>query len=138
MNFELPSLLKAGKLLNELRKYDPVLDGAGGEVWQPGGHFVEITNLQRGIKNDLTQYVNECIKNKGGPSGPPIPHWIDHAANRRVPLPVIRHLRHPGKQESGFPWHGVVPAGGAALVIYLIISEGSRVVFPPHNLVPIP
>jgi RHS repeat-associated protein len=131
-------LSKAGKLLNELRKYDPVLDGAGGPVWQPGGHFVEIINLQRGIKNDLTRYIEECIKNKGGPSGPPIPHWIDEAANRRVPLPVIRYLRYPRKEESHFPWDGIVPAGGAALVIYLIISEGSRIVFPPGNLVPVP
>ena len=27
---------------------------------------------------------------------------------------------------------------GTALIIYLIISEGSRVVFPPRNLVPVP
>lgn len=31
-----------------------------------------------------------------------------------------------------------VGLSGAALVIYLIISEGSRIVFPPRNLVPIP
>jgi len=27
---------------------------------------------------------------------------------------------------------------GALLITYIIISEGSRVVFPPRNLVPIP
>jgi hypothetical protein len=27
---------------------------------------------------------------------------------------------------------------GMALAIYLIISEGSRVVFPPRNLIPVP
>ena len=27
---------------------------------------------------------------------------------------------------------------GAALIAYLIISEGSRILFPPRNLLPIP
>jgi RHS repeat-associated protein len=128
---------KAGKLLNELRKYDPIADGMGGPTWKPGGHFIEIADLQRGIKNDITRYIEECIKNKGGPSGGPLPSWIDEAANRMVDPPILPpHLR-PQIQQSGNPLLDLIPTGGAALVIYLIISEGSRL-FPPRNLVPVP
>ena len=127
---------KAGKLLEELRAYDPSLDGKGGPTWKPGGHFIEITELQHGIKMDLKRYIEECIKNKGGPSGPSIPDWIDDAANREIPLPRFLPFYRP-RQESKSLWPDIVPAGGAALVLYLIISEGTRL-FPPRNLIPVP
>jgi len=129
-------LAKAGKLLDELRKYDPVTDGQGGINWQPGGQYTEISELQHGIKMDLKNYLEECLKNKGGPSGPSVPDWVDDAANRRVEVPLYRPFYRP-VQEAKPWWKAVVPAGGAALVIYLIISEGSRL-FPPRNLVPVP
>jgi hypothetical protein len=41
-------------------KYDPVADGRGGfpmrwgrGLTSPGGHYTEINNLQRGLKNDM-------------------------------------------------------------------------------------
>jgi RHS repeat-associated protein len=49
---------KAGKLLNELRKYNPARDGAGGPNWKPGGHFVEISqtaNRHQERRNPLHQ-----------------------------------------------------------------------------------
>jgi hypothetical protein len=129
---------KAGKLLNELRKYDPIEDGLGGPNWKPGGHFKEIADLQRGIKNDITTYVEECIKNKGGPSGGPLPRWIDDAANRLVDPPFLpiqpsnRRMRGP----SSSPFE--IPTEGKALILFLIVSEGLRILFPPRNLVPVP
>jgi len=121
---------KAGKLLNELRKYDPVSDGAGGPVWKPGGHFIKISELQGGIKNDITQYIKDCVKG-GGPPAPPIPKWIDDAANRKVRLPVLR----PGYVQPVNHNGEKIMAG--LILLYWIISEGSRA-FPPRNLVPVP
>ncbi|WP_451971587.1 hypothetical protein [Azospirillum endophyticum] len=34
-------------------------------------------------------------------------------------------------------WEAVTGLSGAALALYLIVSEGSRI-FPPRNLVPVP
>jgi hypothetical protein len=77
-------------LLKELRKYDPVADGRGGPTWKPGGHFKEINGYKNGIKNDIKDYIEKCIKKPGGgPPAPPLPRWIDEAANRPVPLPVL-------------------------------------------------
>lgn len=121
---------KAGKLLDELKKYNPVSDGAGGPVWKPGGHFTEITQLQSGIKNDITRYVKECIKG-GGPPAPPLPRWIDEAANRPVRLPVLPPGYVPPINHNGEKIMGVL------ILLYWIVSEGSRA-FPPRNLVPVP
>lgn len=129
---------KAGKLLNELRKYNPIQDGMGGPNWKPGGHFQEMSDLQRGIKNDITRYIEECIKNKGGPSGGPLPRWIDEAANRLIEPPFfpIRSSNRRMRAPSTSPFE--IPTEGKALILFLIISEGLRIVFPPRNVVPVP
>jgi RHS repeat-associated protein len=47
----------------------------------------------------------------------------------------------PAPNESFFDlkyWQRITGLSGAALIAYLIISEGSRIVFPPRNLVPAP
>ena len=86
---------QAGKLINELAKYDPVKDFVGGypmgggKVTKPGGHYIEIRPLQRGIKNDTARYLKECIKCDNDKfKGLPIPRWVDEMANRPVPVPV--------------------------------------------------
>lgn len=53
-------------LNEELRRYDPVSDAQGGHPYagpggvtrytQPGGHYQEIRDLQRGLRNDLERY----------------------------------------------------------------------------------
>ncbi|MBI3560334.1 MAG: RHS domain-containing protein [Gammaproteobacteria bacterium] len=90
----------------ELLKYDPVLDGRGGfpmrggKITKPGGHYQEIQDLQRGIKNDITRYKEEC-SNNGGPGVPPsVPRYIDDAANRPVAPPVIPAPATPSGQPS--------------------------------------
>ena len=42
------------------------------------------------------------------------------------------------KYGYSFAMHIVRIQRGAALTVYIIISEGSRIVFPPRNLVPVP
>jgi hypothetical protein len=67
---------KNRKLKKELRKYDPASDAQGGhsymgadgvmKVTKPGGHYKEIRDIQRGLKNDLEQYnKSKCYNNQG-------------------------------------------------------------------------
>jgi RHS repeat-associated protein len=115
---------KANKLLQELRKYDPGQDGIGGfptyggNLTKPGGHYNEIADLKRGLKNDITRYNRECRcdDDEGGGGSSPIPRWIDDMANRPVPEPVIPPVPVPGVRPPGIPsppstW----PGGGGGL-----------------------
>lgn len=118
---------KTDGLTKELKKYDPVTDAMGGfpRRWgsgrsKPDGHYEEITNLQRGIRNDLHRYEREC---KDEPPDPMMP-TCEELATRPVPAPVM--------QPKIDPW---VERLGVALIV---ISEVSRVLFPPRNLIPTP
>jgi hypothetical protein len=63
---------KNRKLKEEMDKYDPVEDAKGGHkywargverITKPGGHYQEIRELQRGLKNDLMIFnEEECAK----------------------------------------------------------------------------
>jgi RHS repeat-associated protein len=110
------------KLIVELRKYDPVGDAIGGfkaargRITKPGGHYEEITNLQRGLKNDIDEYNRKC-RNFDDPddSGcPRIPKDIDEAANRPVPKPESPYTdpgEDPGPSTSG-PYFPAPPFPG--------------------------
>ena len=74
---------KADLLQNEFQKYDPDADAAGGPNWKSYGHYKEMRDLQRGLKNDITEYKDRC--GGGGGNGPPVPRWIDDMANRPIP-----------------------------------------------------
>ena len=87
---------KFNLLLKELRKYDPVADAKGGfgMPWssgktKPGGHYQEIKDLQRGLKNDIEKYNRKCKDRDNGDGGTfmPIARDIDQAANRSIPMP---------------------------------------------------
>jgi RHS repeat-associated protein len=87
-------MLKYFKLMRELSKYNPQTDAiggfpmAGGGVTKPRGHYKEIQNLQRGIKNDIARYNKLCRNNDDdGPNCPPIPRYVDQRANQYVPEP---------------------------------------------------
>lgn len=56
-----------------------------------------------------------------------------------VPVPVAALAPEPNWFERNLE-HIKTATGltGTALVIYLIVSEGSRILFPPRNLVPVP
>jgi RHS repeat-associated protein len=84
------------KLMGELSKYNPQTDAiggfpmAGGGVTKPGGHYQEIQNLQRGIKNDIARYNKLCRNDDddgGGAYCPPVPRYVDQRANQYVPEP---------------------------------------------------
>lgn len=80
-------LSKYAKLGKELRKYDPVADAKGGfpMKWgttKPGGHYKEITDLQRGLKNDLTRFNAECRD-----TDVKIDRNVDRMANQPIPRP---------------------------------------------------
>ena len=72
----------------ELRKYDPVADARGGfptkwgKLTKPGGHFKEISDLQGGLKKDLTSYTKNCAG-----SGVQVSRDVDIAANAPVAPP---------------------------------------------------
>ena len=83
---------KSAALIKELTKYDPVADGRGGfptwggRITKPGGHYEEVLNLQRGIKNDIAEYKRLCSNND---RWPPVPRALDEASNRPVAPPVF-------------------------------------------------
>jgi hypothetical protein len=57
------------------------------------------------------------------------------------PVPVPERETQPQPQTDPDFWRRMELATGltgTALVIYLIVSEGSRIVFPLRNLVPVP
>jgi hypothetical protein len=66
-----------------------------------------------------------------------------------VPVPVAAPQTSPAEEPEGELqpasavlswqyWEEVTGLTGLALVTYLLISEGSRVLYPPRNLVPVP
>jgi RHS repeat-associated protein len=91
----------AGKLLLELRKYNPVADGIGGFIHAhgttvPGGHYQEIKNLQKGLKNRLSSFTKSCLSDddsggSGGSGGSGYPKWADQLANVKVPEPIYNN-----------------------------------------------
>lgn len=69
---------KNSDLIKELRKYDPVQDAIGGHTFmaggvlritRPGGHYQEIRDLQRGLKNNLHAYHRSQCYDKNPSNG---------------------------------------------------------------------
>lgn len=109
-------------------------------VWDT--HDKAIRDQQRGLRERLTEYIdNGC----GGGGGTPIPadawqwatkppprpqEWVRPMVQASPPAPVAD----PGFMRKMSELTGLT---GVALLIYVIVSEGSRL-FPPRNLVPVP
>jgi RHS repeat-associated protein len=112
---------KAEGLWDDLAKYNPLLDGAGGPNWTPGGHFKEILNWQRGIGNDLVKYWRECNDD----DDPPIPEWVIEIDSLRVPPPIYPKpnaiIYIPGSDNF---WYGVATASGAASAVAATVATG--------------
>jgi RHS repeat-associated protein len=112
------------KLISELRKYSPIEDAKGGFPMQwgsgftkPGGHYTEITNLQRGLKHDIAEYKRLCSNDND--RWPPIPRAYDEAASRDVPAPII--TPQPGiSVPSNNGQNLVAPTGGLLGILALI------------------
>lgn len=113
---------KAAKLINELQKYNPIEDARGG-FWTPwgltvpGGHYQEIQDLQRGLKNDIADYKRLCSNNND--RWPPVPRSIDEAANREVEEPVITPAPDISPASPGTQNLVVPTAGGLAILTVL-------------------
>lgn len=81
-------LKKNEKLKKELRKYDPVADAkggfpmGGGKLTKPGGHYREMRDLQKGLKNDLEKFYKDCNE-----SDIKIDRSVDKGANQEIEVP---------------------------------------------------
>ena len=115
------------KLIREISKYDPKEDGKGGHPWfhrgasgvtKPGGHYEKIKKLQRGIKNDIQNYINLCRGGNGGCKiGKSLPVSLDRLVNKHIPLPIIKQS-----------WTMSVPVSDQALQTALHVAWGGIVV----------
>jgi len=110
-------------------------NGPGTSEWE--NHDQAIKNQQRGLRDRLNDYdANNCG------SRIPIPQDAWSWATRPAPAPeqwrgpAERSVTEPGLFDLEY-WRRVTGLTGIALVLYLIVSEGSRL-FPPRNLVPVP
>ena len=122
---------KAGVAMKPGRSWAPGTDGV---VPAPAGHFVFyapgpgviVYRYQRG------DYL-------------PVPTIDETRAPSQKPVPVLAHrsrtaLDRPKRESPGF-WtrmEQLTGLTGAALGVYVVVSEGSRVIFPPRNLIPVP
>lgn len=87
------------------------------------GHIVALVNAINGLGRCWAVYDRQCR-----PEAPPLP------APRPEPAPERRPVVDRSFMDRMAAITGLT---GTALVIYLIVSEGSRL-FPPRNLIPVP
>ena len=89
----LNALEQGQKLLKELLKYDPIEDAKGGHVHahgitKPGGHYKEIKDLQRGLRNKLKTAYEKCKDDDSGPDKRPMPYrTLNDLANQPITVP---------------------------------------------------
>ncbi|MCB2261442.1 MAG: hypothetical protein LGR52_00610 [Candidatus Thiosymbion ectosymbiont of Robbea hypermnestra] len=109
--------------------------GPGTQGWV--GHNEAINQLKNRINKLMQDFIdNNC--SGGTPVGVEAKKWI----NRPNPQPFEwkgPKLAEPTARSiwDWEYWEEVTGLTGAALVLYLIVSEGSRL-YPPRNLVPVP
>lgn len=125
-------------LIHRFREQIQGANGPGTAVWST--HDETIRAQQRGLRNRL----NDFNRNNCG-SKVKIPDDSWNWATRPAPKPeewkgpTQREMIEPEPAFTDFEyWERVTGLTGAALVVYLIVSEGSRILFPPRNLVPVP
>ncbi|BCH53203.1 hypothetical protein ACQZ61_18715 [Agrobacterium vitis] len=111
-----------------------IMDQLNGTRAGWAGHDEAITNL----KNQIAKVMKDFSDNNCGdkaPIGNDAKAWINH------PNPTIDQLKMDAVEEPGLfdmkRWEQITGLTGAALITYLVISEGSRL-FPPRNAIPVP
>ena len=67
--------------------------------------------------------------------GSPHDHWWDKSGSKRGPAEAPKEGVFDQIQANDDAEWGFLGLTGTAFVLYLIISEGSRILFPPRNLV---
>lgn len=123
-------------LVHRFREQITGTGGPGTDVWRT--HDEAIRNQQRGLRNRLDDFN----KNNCG-SKVPVPENAWQWATRPAPQPKEWQGQQAKREAAGGGglWKTLEKATGltgAALLLYLIVSEGSRIAFPPRNLVPVP
>lgn len=122
------------------RIYDQIYGKHGPGTPEWNGHDQQITQLKRQIRKLMDEYINNNCRGGGGkPFKPEVKQWINRPnpspSDWKGPMPVAEPV-----SRSIFDWEyweEMTGLTGAALVLYLIISEGSRL-FPARNAIPIP
>lgn len=87
----------------------------GGELSKPGGHYTEMTQYQRGLKNDITEYKRDCVgkdRCDGKGSWEPIGRSVDEMSNRPIVPPIF-----PPAESSSNSSTGAWVAGGALVIV---------------------
>lgn len=111
-------------------------NGPGTAGWR--GHDQAITDLKNGIRRLLNQHRdNNC------PELLPIPRNVYEIVGQPNPRPQdwkgpqLAPIVEPDSSVWDWEyWEEVTGLTGAALVVYLIVSQGSGL-YPPRNLVPV-
>jgi hypothetical protein len=122
-------------LVQRFREQINGASGPGTDGWRT--HDEAIKNQQRGLRNRL----DEFNRNNCG-SKIPIPQDAWQWATRPAPQPkewMGQPVKREVSSEGGLLKYFENATGltGVALLIYIVVSEGSRA-FPPRNLVPVP
>ena len=99
----------------------PLAPGTFGVIPAPGGFFVYESPLP-----GLILYAYRPI---------PLPMPFRMAERSPVRAPTRAPVDEPGLWDKLSEATGLT---GAALAAYLVVSEGSRIVFPPRNFIPVP
>lgn len=119
------------------KKYNPVLDGRGGfpyahGVTKPGGHYTEIKNLQKGVKNKLSKWSDVCKDDNNPPCSPPYPSWADELSNKYIPEPV-----YPQSPPLSI-WDMIVIGAGLGAATALAGGQAGPQVLLPEEIVTVP
>ena len=137
-------------LNHELKKYDPVLDGRGGfpfrhgnveGVTKRGGHYKEIKNLQKAIKNRLEKWKDIC--SGGPPSCPPIiyPIWADQLSNQHIAEPVYNNSNQTVPiigVDGGGLWGAIVGGMVAGAIAAAVAGNAGPQALVPEEIVTVP
>ncbi len=94
----------------------------GGGITKPGGHYKEMNDLKRGLKNDIREYIKDCMGNNrcdGGGTWKLIPRKIDELANRPVPAPVL-----PSNKNSIGDYAKLIGLGALTVSLALLPFDG--------------
>jgi hypothetical protein len=88
---------KNRKLKKELNQYNPASDAQGGHSYmgadglmkltKPGGHYKEIRDIQRGLKNDLEQYNKRKCYSSQGPADKATREAAQKGLNEPIEVP---------------------------------------------------
>jgi hypothetical protein len=100
----------------------PAMPGTSGVLSAPGGYFQYESPMPGVI---VYRY------SKSEPVSVPVPATSPAEEQEDTLQPV-------GDVLSWQYWEEITGLTGLALVTYLLLSEGSRVLYPPRNLVPVP